>query len=98
MQYAILIYATEGFFERLPEDEQEKALKHHRDLQRVPRGFEADAAAAELLRRKGIVAMTRDRPRADDRLFTPDAVDYLSDILRALSPLNRWINRYVETA
>ena len=68
------------------------------ELQRVPRGFEADGAAAELLRRKGIVAMTRDRPKADDRLFTPDAVDYLSGILRALSPLNRWINRYVETA
>ena len=33
MQYAILIYATEGFFERLPEDEQEAAMGRHRALQ-----------------------------------------------------------------
>ncbi|MCY6380263.1 DUF2461 domain-containing protein [Hoeflea prorocentri] len=68
------------------------------ELQRVPRGFEADGAIAELLRRKGLVAMTHDKPKPDKRLFGPEAVGYLNDILRALSPLNRWINRYVETA
>ena len=33
VQYAILIYASEGFFERLPEEQQEAAMDRHRALQ-----------------------------------------------------------------
>ena len=68
------------------------------ELQRVPRGFEAEGPAAGYLRRKGIVARTHDNPGYDERLFGPGAVDYLTEILEALCPLNRWINAHVETA
>lgn len=64
-------------------------------LKKVPRGYEADGPAADLLRRKGIVAMTRDREGFDDRLFGPQATAYLTGILEALAPLNRWIRRIV---
>ena len=67
------------------------------ELQRVPRGFDADSPAAELLRRKGIVARTPDGAGFDDRLFGKKATAYLSQILEALAPLDRWINRHVET-
>lgn len=33
MHYSILIYGPEQVFERLPEDEREKHLQNHRDLQ-----------------------------------------------------------------
>ncbi|MEX3009530.1 DUF2461 domain-containing protein [Hoeflea sp. TYP-13] len=68
------------------------------ELQRVPRGFDADSPAAVHLRRKGIVARTHENPGFDDRLFGPGAVGYLTEILEALCPLDRWINRHVETA
>lgn len=65
------------------------------ELVRVPRGFEADDPAADWLRRKGIVARTRDGKGHDHRLFTVEATDYLTDILRALAPVNRWIRDQV---
>lgn len=68
------------------------------ELRRVPRGFDSDSPAADYLRRKGIVARTHDDPPYDERLFGSDAVGYLTEILKALSPLNRWVNRYVEAA
>jgi len=64
-------------------------------LKKVPRGFDADSPAADFLRRKGIVVMSQDRDGFDDRVFGPDAVAYLSDILTALAPLNGWIKRVV---
>jgi len=64
-------------------------------LKKVPRGFDADHPAADFLRRKGIVAMTRDHPGHDDRVFGPQAPEFLADILRALAPLNGWIKRVV---
>ena len=33
MHYSILIYADEGLFDRLPEEQQEALLQQHRDLQ-----------------------------------------------------------------
>ncbi|MDA4844358.1 DUF2461 domain-containing protein [Hoeflea poritis] len=68
------------------------------ELRRVPRGFDSDSPAADYLRRKGIVARTHDDPAYDARLFGPDAVDYLTEILKALSPLDRWVNTHVEAA
>ena len=67
------------------------------ELQRMPRGFDADGPAADHLRRKGIVARTEENPGFDDRLFGRGAIDYLTEILEALCPLNRWINAHVET-
>ncbi len=64
-------------------------------LKKVPRGFDADGPAADLLRRKGIVAMTRDGSGYDERIFGPEATDYLAGILKALAPLNGWIRRVV---
>lgn len=64
-------------------------------LKKVPRGYDGEGAAADLLRRKGIVAMTRHQEGFDERIFGPDAVPYLTDILQALAPLNRWIHRTV---
>lgn len=66
------------------------------ELARVPRGFAAEGAAVEWLRRKGIVARTRDGKGHDRRLFTAEATDYLAGILRALAPINRWIRDHVE--
>ena len=64
-------------------------------LKKVPRGFDADSPAADLLRRKGIVVMTRDGSGHDERIFGPDAADYLAGIMTALGPLNGWIRRVV---
>ncbi|MEM6464235.1 MAG: DUF2461 domain-containing protein [Pseudomonadota bacterium] len=68
------------------------------ELKRVPRGFDADNPAAEYLQRKGLVARTPDGTSFDERLFGKEAVGYLSEILRALAPLDRWIRTYVEPA
>ncbi len=64
-------------------------------LKKVPRGVDAEGPAADFLRRKGIVAMSRDRKGFDDRMFGPGAADALADILKALAPLNGWIRRVV---
>ncbi len=64
-------------------------------LKKVPRGFDADSPAADLLRRKGIVAMADNGTGHDKRLFGPGAHAYLGEILTALAPLNRWISRVV---
>ena len=66
------------------------------ELQRVPRGFEADGPAADYLRRKGIVARTQERTGFDGRLFGREATGYLAQILHGLAPLDRWISRHVE--
>lgn len=70
---------------------------HEPELKRVPSGFDADGPAADYLRRKGIVARTRDGQGFDERLFSNEAGPYLTGILKALAPLDHWINRHVET-
>ena len=75
MQYAILIYATEGFFERLPEDEQERALQHHRDLQAEHDGKGTLGAVAKLMdtssamtvRKRGESVLVLDGPFAETK-------------------------------
>lgn len=66
------------------------------ELKRVPRGFDAEQPAADHLRRKGIVARTQDGTGFDERLFGSDATEYLTQILHALAPLDRWICRHVD--
>ena len=75
MQYAILIYSTEGFFERLPEDQQEAALDQHRALQQEHSekgtlGAVAklmDTSAAMTLRKRGESILVLDGPFAETK-------------------------------
>jgi len=65
------------------------------ELKRLPKGYDADSRAAQLLRRKGLVAKTSDNIGFDDRLFGPQAVDFVTEIFEALAPLDAWIDRHV---
>ena len=75
MHYAILIYASEGFFERLPEDEQERAMDKHRGLQRElgekgTLGAVAklmDTSAAMTIRKQGDSVLVLDGPFAETK-------------------------------
>ncbi len=75
MQYAILIYSTEGFFERMPEDEQEAAMDRHRALQQEHNekgtlGAVAklmDTSAAMTVRKRGDNVMVLDGPFAETK-------------------------------
>ncbi|MCP4319969.1 MAG: YciI family protein [Hyphomicrobiales bacterium] len=75
MQYAILIYSTEGYFERLPEDEQEAAMGRHRALQQEygekgTLGAVAklmDTSAAMTVRKRGESVMVLDGPFAETK-------------------------------
>ena len=75
MQYAILIYASEGIFERLPEEEQEEAMTHHRALQKEHNekgtlGAVAklmDTSAAVTLRQTGDSVVVLDGPFAETK-------------------------------
>ncbi|MCY6380258.1 YciI family protein [Hoeflea prorocentri] len=75
MQYAILIYGTEGFFERLPEEEQEIALQHHRDLQAEldekgtlgPVARLMDTSSAMTVRKRGESVLVLDGPFAETK-------------------------------
>jgi uncharacterized protein (TIGR02453 family) len=65
------------------------------ELKRVPAGFAADDPNSELLRRKGLVARTRDDPGFDDRLFGEEALVLITSIFEVLAPLDAWIDRHV---
>ena len=75
MQYAILIYSTEGFFERLPENEQAAAMDRHRALQEEHNqkgtlGAVAklmDTSAAMTVRKRGENVMVLDGPFAETK-------------------------------
>ena len=75
MQYAILIYSTEGFFERLPEDEQDAAMDRHRALQEEHREAGTMGAVAKLMetsaamtvRKRGESVMVLDGPFAETK-------------------------------
>jgi len=75
MQYAILIYASEGIFERLPEEEQESAMDRHRALQKEhdekgTLGAVAklmDTAAAMTVRQTGDSMLVLDGPFAETK-------------------------------
>ncbi|MBW8636386.1 YciI family protein [Hoeflea sp. WL0058] len=75
MQYAILIYGIEGVFDRLPENEQERAMEKHRELQRelgeqgalgsVARLM--DTTTAMTVRQKGDSVLVLDGPFAETK-------------------------------
>lgn len=75
MQYAILIYASEGFFDRLPEDEQEGALDQHRQLQKELNAKGSlgavarlmDTSAAMTIRKQGDSLLVLDGPFAETK-------------------------------
>lgn len=75
MQYAILIYGSEGFFDRLPEDEQEGALDQHRRLQKELNAKGSlgavarlmDTSAAMTIRKQGDSLLVLDGPFAETK-------------------------------
>lgn len=75
MQYAILIYGTEGVFEQLTESEQEQALDEHRAVQQELSSGGTLAAVARLMgtsaamtvRKKGESLLVLDGPFAETK-------------------------------
>lgn len=61
------------------------------DLARLPKGYEGEGRVADLLRRKSLVARTRDGgDAAQDVLTGPGAQDWVMGRVEALIPLIRW--------
>ena len=58
-------------------------------LKRIPSGFDADAAHADLLRHKGVVV--RGDGAIPDALFGPGAVDLALEFFRPFVPLHNWL-------
>ncbi|MEM9107377.1 MAG: YciI family protein [Pseudomonadota bacterium] len=75
MQYAILIYSTEGFFARLPGDQQAAAMDKHQALQAEHNGTGTLGAVARLMetstamtvRQRGDSVMVLDGPFAETK-------------------------------
>lgn len=70
MLYSILIYAAEGVFEQLPEEEQEAILQRHRDLQ-VDLAEKGAFAVARLMPTAGAVTL-RPSPAKDGKPLVVD--------------------------
>ncbi len=62
------------------------------DLARLPKGFDAEGRRAELLRYKGFVARTHDRPAPKSRIIGKNAEDWVMETTEALMPLIRWLS------
>lgn len=61
------------------------------DLARLPKGYEGEGRVADLLRRKSLVARTRDDAEAPrDVIAGPGAQDWVMGRVEALMPLIRW--------
>ena len=61
------------------------------DLARLPKGFEAEGRVADLLRYKGFVARTHDRPAKASNMIGAGARDWAMTQTEALMPLIRWL-------
>lgn len=61
------------------------------DLARLPKGYEAEGRAADLLRYKSIVARTHGDPAPPEAIIGPEAVDWVMERTEALLPLMRWL-------
>ncbi len=61
----------------------------HEQLQRVPRGFDPEHPAGDLLRRKGLIVAFPDLPRA--MLVSPKLVDWLTTHAKQTVPLVEWL-------
>lgn len=59
-------------------------------LARIPSGIDRDADWAHWARHKGLVVRSGDLPYPDE-LFSPDAVKYVTDICRQMSPLTHYL-------
>lgn len=62
------------------------------ELARVPKGFEAKSARADLLRRKSFVARTHGDPAPKDVILGDGARKWVFETTTALLPLVRWLN------
>lgn len=61
------------------------------DLARIPKGYDVDGRAAELIRHKSIIARTHDGPQDAAPLMRDGAVDWVMGKTNALMPLIRWL-------
>lgn len=61
-------------------------------LARVPKGYDAEGARADLLRRKGVVARTMARGAAPSVIVGSSGADWLMNKTRALLPLIAWVH------
>lgn len=62
------------------------------DLARLPKGFDAEGRRAVLLRHKGFVARTHEKPAPRSRIIGKTAEDWVMETTDALLPLIRWLN------
>ncbi|MEL7150405.1 MAG: DUF2461 domain-containing protein [Pseudomonadota bacterium] len=60
-------------------------------LARVPKGYGAEGRKAELLRYKGFVARTHDKPSGASCMIGQNAADWVMEKTTALLPLIRWL-------
>ncbi len=62
------------------------------ELARLPKGYDATGARANLLRRKSFVARTYSDPAPKDVILGDDARKWVLQTTKALMPLIRWLN------
>jgi uncharacterized protein (TIGR02453 family) len=62
------------------------------ELARLPKGYAAEGARADLLRHKSFVARTFGIPASKDVIIGPDARNWVLQTTSALMPLIRWLN------
>ncbi len=60
-------------------------------LARLPKGFDATGKRAELLRHKGFVVRTHDKPAAKSKIIGKGAEDWVMSTTHAFLPLIRWL-------
>ena len=61
------------------------------DLARLPKGFKADGERAELLRHKGFVVRTHDKPAPKSKMIGKGAEEWAMKTTEAFLPLIRWL-------
>ena len=64
MQYSLLIYSAEGFFERLPQDEQDRVMQGHHDLQATLAG-RGDFSSVKLMGTSSAITLQPTEPGRD---------------------------------
>lgn len=61
------------------------------DLAKLPRGYQAEGQAADLLRYKALVARTHDRDAPPSKVIGAGGVDWVLGLAQTLAPFNAWV-------
>lgn len=61
-------------------------------LKRMPKGWDADHPAEDLLRHKSLVVRTRDPLPLPETLHSAEFIGTAVEIIRSLAPVNNWLN------